>query len=259
MQLWKHTVVIAHNSQAFDCQFVLKYVVEKTDLKPDLIMRGSSIVMMALGKNLRFIDSLSYFPMALSALPKAFDLPPETKKGYFPHLFNTVENTNYVGKLPKVEYYDPDSMKPKEREIFLKWYAEHKEDEFNMKQDIVAYCVSDVNVLREACVKFRNLFLSTCGVCPFIESITIASATNLVYRRNFLRAKTIGLIPRNGYRLRDKQSVGAINWMEWVATTRHIIIKHAGNGREAIIHGAKVDGYCEETAEVIDEFYIGCL
>ena len=35
--------------------------------------------------------------MALSALPNAFDLD-EISKGYFPHLFSTPKNQQYVGQ-----------------------------------------------------------------------------------------------------------------------------------------------------------------
>lgn len=57
--------------------------------------------------------------MALADLPKAFDLRPETKKGYFPHLFNTSDNANYIDPLPDVQFYDPDNMKPNKRTEFL--------------------------------------------------------------------------------------------------------------------------------------------
>ena len=43
------------------------------------------------GATIRFIDSLSFFTMPLSAFPKTFGLR-KLKKGFFPHLFNTPEN-----------------------------------------------------------------------------------------------------------------------------------------------------------------------
>lgn len=38
--------------------------------------------------NVKFLNSLNYFPKALSKLPKALGLGDNFKKGYFPHLFN---------------------------------------------------------------------------------------------------------------------------------------------------------------------------
>ena len=109
-KLFKQIIVIAHNGQAFDHQFILNYILTQTDLSPELIMRGSKILLMQVG-NVKFIDSLNYFPMGLSKLPKAFGLGDKFKKGYFPHLFNKLENENYIGLLPAIEYYNPDEMK----------------------------------------------------------------------------------------------------------------------------------------------------
>ncbi|KAK5647970.1 hypothetical protein RI129_002862 [Pyrocoelia pectoralis] len=194
---FKKVIVVAHNGQAFDHQFVLNYVLNETHVKPELIMRGSKILMMmmAIG-NVKFIDSLNFFPMALSALPKALGLGEELKKGYFPHLFNTEENASYV-------------------DLFLKWYDEHKQDVFDMQRDLVEYCRSDVDILKRACMKFREMFINECDVDPFTESITIASACNLMFRRKFLQPDTTGVIPKGGYRRADNQSLVVIQWFVW--------------------------------------------
>ena len=63
------------------------------------------------------IDSLNYFHMPLSSLPKAYGLN-EIEKGVFPHLFNTPENQSYEGPFPPLNVYSPDSMKIKERTFF---------------------------------------------------------------------------------------------------------------------------------------------
>lgn len=104
--------------------------------------------------------------MKLLALPKAFNLPSVYKKGYFPYLFNTIENENYIGPLPFIEFYSPGSMKGTdfedkndERKEFLKCYENHKSNTFDMNKKLTEYCVSDVNILTHACVKFRNDFI----------------------------------------------------------------------------------------------------
>ena len=255
-QKFKKVIVIAHNGQSYDHQFLLNYILEQTNLTPQLIMRGSKIILMEIA-NVKFLDSLNYFPMALSKLPKAFQLSPVFKKGYFPHFFNTKENAKYIGKLPAMEYYSPDSMKTEDRDEFLKWYAEHQYDNFDMERDLVEYCISDVKILTETCLKFRQLFLNQSNVEPFLEATTIASVCNLVYRRNFLQPNTIGLIPKNGYRCVDNQYTPAIKWLIWEQKKRKIDIKHAAKGREAVINGVKVDGFCEETKQIF-EFH-GCF
>ncbi|XP_054287996.1 uncharacterized protein LOC129003726 [Macrosteles quadrilineatus] len=241
---FKNVCVIAHNGQGFDFQFLLKYLLEETKFTPELVMRGTKIILMKID-NVRFVDSLSYFPMALSALPKAFDLPPEKKKGYFPHLFNTLANQNYVGPMPAKEYYCPESMFEKSHNDFDKWYSEQVANkyEFNFKKELLEYCMSDVDILAQACLKFRSIFLKECNVDPFLEAVTIASACNLAFRRNFLKPNTIGIIPKNGYRLVDNQSAIALQWLSWVEETNGIRIDHAGRGKEVKVNGMKVDGF----------------
>lgn len=101
---FKNVIVIAHNGQSYDHQFILNHILTKTYLTPEVIMRGTKIISLCL-VNIKFLDSLNYFPMALSKLPKTFGLGDDFKKGYFPHLFNTVQNENYIGPLPDISYY----------------------------------------------------------------------------------------------------------------------------------------------------------
>lgn len=248
--------VIAHNGQGFDFQFLLKYLYNETKFSPTLISRGTKIILMEFD-NVKFVDSLNYFPMALADLPKAFDLGPEKKKGFFPHLFNTLNNQNYVGPMPDKKYYCPDSMFKKGHDKFLTWYNDQilNNYTFDFQKEILEYCISDVDILAQACIRFRSLFLKECNVDPFLEAVTIASACNLAFRRNFLKPFTIGIIPRAGYRLADVQSAKAMQWMVWEEERRQVQIQHAGNSREFKIPGVgKVDGFDGET---VYEFH-GC-
>ena len=132
---------IAHNFKGYDSHFILDYLY-KNNVKPTLIMNDAKIMEMRVPDvDVRFIDSLKFFPMPQSKLPKTFGMK-ELKKGYFPHFFNTEENQHYVGPIPDVEYYDPDGMKPEARDAFLTWYQEQqtKNVMFNMQEELVAYC-----------------------------------------------------------------------------------------------------------------------
>ena len=121
-----------------------------------------------------------------------------------------------------------------ERSKFVKWHDDQAQNNvvFNMSVEIERYCVDDVNLLGKGCLKFRECFISGYGVDPFLESLTIASACNLVFRRNFLQRDTIGIIPRNGYRRTDNQSDVGLKWLAWVAHSSNVSMNHAGNGRE---------------------------
>ena len=86
---------------------------------PHQIVNGAKILSMTVD-NLTFRDSKSFLPMALSAFPKSFGLT----ELLFPHFFfNTEENKSYVGAIPAVDYYDPDSFSH-ERKQFLQWHAD---------------------------------------------------------------------------------------------------------------------------------------
>ena len=253
---FKEVIVISHNGGGFDIQFILNKFLLQTDITPELIMRGTKIILMQIS-NIKFIDSINYFPMALSKLPKALGLDDKFKKGYFPHLFNRRENENYIGPLPAIEYYLPDHMKEEEHKEFLKWWNEQRSNHvvFDFKKELIEYCKSDTTILFESCKRFQQQMIDTTNVCPFSEATTIASTCNKVFRRNFLKPNSIGLIPKKGYRLTENQSKIALQWFFWLEKSYNNI-KHAGNGREVILNGVKVDGFCSEI-NTIFQFH-GC-
>ena len=78
--------------------------------------------------------------------------------GTYPYLFNTMANKGVLlSHLPDKEYYRPEFMGTKEREEFEKWYEENYHNAFDNDFELISYCCSDVTILREACVKFKNL------------------------------------------------------------------------------------------------------
>ena len=132
----------------------------------------------AKGLDLTFLDSLNFLGMRFSKLPGCVDLN-ELCKGYFPHLFNMSENQHYVGPHPDTQFYSCDYMESGDREKFLEWYESKKDKIFDFQKEIHEYCVSDVDILRRGCMKFRNLLMEVTstkkdeGVDPF-DYVTIA-------------------------------------------------------------------------------------
>ena len=97
------------------------------------------------------------------------------------------------------------------------------------------------------------------GIDPFEKCITIASACHLVFRKNFLENETIGIIPLQGYRPSDKQSIMAYQWLFYMAHEKKMYIQHGRNMGEKHIGPYKVDGYIEtETERTVLEFH-GCF
>jgi hypothetical protein len=92
----------------------------------------------------------------------------------------------------------------------LAWHGEQKDKIFNKREQRLAYCIDDVKILRQVCCIFRNLFLDLVKMDPFRQAIIISPICNKVFRTKFLKPETVGLIPRAGYRLGDRQSIKAL-------------------------------------------------
>ena len=237
-------LLIAHNAKAFDAVFALQEVVGRK-LKPELILQGAKILCMTVG-NWKWIDSLSFLPMPLSAMPKSFGLH-ELKKGYWPYLANKPEFYQYEGPMLDKDYYCVSSMKRKAAADFNTWYDEQVADNFvfNFRRELIDYCVSDVTILRQACQSFRKLFSQTAGFDPMAHCITLSSACMAAYRRNFLPENKIGIVPAGGYHGRGKQSHIALKWLDFEAHKLGRKIKTIYTDREVSVLGRRVDGYVE--------------
>ena len=54
------------------------------------------------------------------------------------------------------------------------------------------------------------------GIDLFENCITIASACQLVFRRNFLQENAIEIIPTHGYNPEQKKSMKALSWVKYL-------------------------------------------
>ena len=226
----QNCIVVAHNFQGYDGYFIQNYL-NKNAIKYEIILRGAKILSMTIPMfNIRFIDSLNFIPMALSQFPKTFGKT-ELCKGYFPHFFNKEENQNYIGPIPDVDYYSPKTMKPQAREAFLAWHQEQIESNyvFNFREEIVKYCRSDVVILRECCMEFREMLRDkTNGIDPFEKCLTIASYCHEVYPTNFLKKDSIAVF-QHDRQLKMKQSNMTVKWLSYEMASKGIHIQHVRN------------------------------
>ena len=139
----------------------------------------------------------------------------------------------------------------------------------------MAYCKSDVRLLKEGCLTFKRLFEAKAGFNPF-EHITIASACNRDLRMNRMIPKSIASEPVNGWRSRINQSRVALEWLTWCEHQRRqqvleqqlfnhpqpnqcYYVQHAGNSGEYGMPatGFTVDGF-EFATNTVYEFH-GCF
>ena len=239
-------IVVAHNFQGYDGYFIQDFL-NKNAIKYEVILRSAKILSMTIPMfNMKFIDSLNFIPMSLSKFPKTFGMT-ELCKGYFPHLFNKEENQNYIGPIPPVAYYSPNTMKPEARETFLAWHKEQVESNylFDFEKEIIKYCRSDVDILRKCCMEFREMLREITDIDPFEKCLTIASACQEVYRTNFLKKDTIAVF-QHDRKLKMKQSNMAVKWLSCEMERNDIHIQHVRNGGEKRVGKYSLDGYCEE-------------
>ena len=267
-------ICVAHNFQGYDSYFVLNEFYRQF-ICPQQIVNGAKILCMKV-KGLKFIDSMAFLPMPLSGFGKAFGLQ-ELKKGFFPHFFNTLNNQDYVGSIPSKDYYDPQGMSPERKNDFENWYCAREASKFDFKEEIKAYCKSDVRLLKEGCKQFQKDFQQLAQFNPMEKCITIASACNRYYRKMCLKPNTIASEPVRGWHGKSKpHSHAALEWLHWVEhglreqkISRGAVadrLLHAGNSGEHKISIAgqnvmRVDGYDVSTKKVYEFhgcFYHGC-
>ena len=137
--------MIFHNGKGYDFQFILNEVLKRRGFRYRIspVMVGAKILYFTLTKSrrfsnksgIRFVDSVNFLPMALKRFTKTFGL--KTKKGYYPHFFNTPENENYIGPLPPEQTFGVSSMSPKDYEAFKAWYDERKAAPWDTAQEIL--------------------------------------------------------------------------------------------------------------------------
>ena len=273
--------VIAHNFQGYDGYFIIQEYYSDNRIVQQL--RNGCKLLEIKHDRIRFIDSMSFFQMPLSAFPKTFGLT-ELCKGYFPHKFNVPgdEHQHYVGILPSRDYYMPETMSLEGRQAFETWHQEQRDQGvvFHFQKELLAYCSSDVRLLKQGCLTFKRMFEDLTGFNPF-DHVTIASACNRDLRMNRMIPNSIASEPagHKGWRNNINQSLPALHWLTWCdhqlrqralqdlnpddllasANPGPQYIQHVRNEGEYKIPGTNfhVDGYCPDTHTVYE--FQGCF
>ena len=93
------------------------------------------------------------------------------------------------------------------------WYEERSKYIYNFQEELEAYCVSDVKLLKEGFLAFRQIILDITRIDPFEKSFTIASLFHLVFRTLNVKERTIGVIPALGLNPKQNQSKLAFQWI----------------------------------------------
>ena len=266
----RSVIALFHNLKGFDGVFILKTLYNHGWCVTNQFSMGAKVLSFKTGP-ITFKDSLCFLPFPLSAFPDTFKIK-EVKKGYFPHMFNTPDHQNYVGSIPAKQYYDPDGMKPQDKEKFETWYKAQVErgEKYDFKKELLEYCQADVELLRKGCEEFTAQFSQEARFNPFEKCMTIAAACNLYWRRSILEdtpAAKIAVRPLRGWHgAQINQSNAALQWLAYEESLLPLggdgdQIKHARNGGEKKVWTSKgqefVDGW-NKNGKIAFEF-LGCL
>ena len=258
----KYFTFIAHNGKSFDFYFVMRYLQKnrtsrdsKHPLKP--LVDGLKILTFRF-RTLTFKDSSLFIVNKLEQFPKIFGIK-SLQKGFFCHAFNKPENFAYIGKYPDKSYYQSEYFPSYKKDAFDLWYESVKDDVFDFKKELEAYCWDDVQILAEGCLIYGKINEESSktndvdqGLQPFKTSLTKSSYCNTLYRRNFMPENSIAWFPANGLNPREKTSKKADQWLKYVSESQNIYIRHSKNGGEKKLGPYKVDGYCREKKKIFE-------
>ena len=210
----RQIIVVFHNLKGFDGMFILHELYQQQHEVSDQLTMGAKVLSFQSGP-LKLIDSLCFLPMPLASFPSTLNLT-ELKKGFFPHLFNTPDQQQYVGRTPNLEFYDPDGMVAKKREELTRWHSDQvrRNVSFHFRREMIDYCKSDVALLKAGCEAFQREFQSQAGINPMEKCMIIASACNLYWRKHHPPPNTIAVEPVSCWQgPHFNHSLKALQWL----------------------------------------------
>lgn len=232
------TTFFAHNSGKYDGILLEMGMYKLFGYLPDKISRGCKIMSMTFQEiNVTIQDSLCFIPTALRAMSKNFGID-ELKKGYFPHrlltadYFDEAEQTQFIVPTPDRSWFQEDIRlgESEEREEaalnqFLdQFYAENPEN-WNLKADAEAYCVSDTLLLGCVLKIFRENTMSLTNSIErhpevkfaefdCLQYITLPSAVMAFYKAQILPENTFAAINRYACLMRREAAMFVLYWRE---------------------------------------------
>ena len=90
-------------------------------------------------------------------------------------------------------------MKLDVRKNFDKWYSRNCSTEFDLKEQLPAYCAADVRLLSAGLVEFQKIFFEETSFDVLFHSTTIASACMQHYCSNIMPENSIGICNELSY------------------------------------------------------------
>jgi hypothetical protein len=252
-------IYLAHNGGRYDVQFIMhhleKHLIPHTFIPAPSSMHAylSVTIPFGAGVSSTFLDFRNFMPGSLKGIAQSFGL--SLSKGDFPHRFNNGFNDEYIGSLPllysEYDYWCLESKKSQEDvDEFIAFYQEQSliyctcetsctcmKLKWNFKQQITSYCWLDVDVLAEACQRYRDNALQfgseieicgwkSKGIDPF-QYLTIPQLAINLLLGGMPVGSNLTITP---IKYRAERVPNAIAWMEnLMQHPPYPQIQHAGN------------------------------
>ena len=192
----------AHNGAGFDGKFIFEAVLKMQNIKIGSILRGSSFMSLDIkpragrANKTYFLDSMLHLSGSLSSLLKGYfghspDRNLRLQKGYFPHKFNTLQNQDYVGPLPHIDYYGTNHMKMGGGDSpfgivneFQDWYAEEAaRGDWDFQKKMLEYCIQDTVGLAALLVVYMETSIPKGGI-PLMKVTAPSFVHQLILQRS---------------------------------------------------------------------------
>src|ERR1700755_818234 len=163
-------------------------------------------------------------------MPKCMGITDQgVSKGFFPYTFLNEDKLNYKGKIPGREFFETSKLSQSERRDFEEYYNSFENKEYDIFEECMNYCITDVNVLRRCFEKFRASFIKAFDIDCLADCSTIASLCFTIYKNVFMPEKKITILSRENSK---PFTYEAIKWLMYQEKLNNINIRHARNGGE---------------------------
>jgi hypothetical protein len=179
-----NNICYAHNGSGYDTRLIFDQAVQMEFETKKPIMRGCKFLKFTLG-NVKFHDTLLHLQGSLRGLAKEYCSHVQLEKGYFPHLFNSVDHYDYVGAIPDKKYFELPFVIKDDAEwgAFHTWYDTWQgRDDWNFMNELEKYCVNDVVVLAEIMKSHHTILTEKFSMSPWFNT-TAPGYVHEVYLR----------------------------------------------------------------------------
>lgn len=208
-------ICVAHNGSGYDTRLVFE---EAVKLNPEYKIiptaRGCKFMQIQVGNTI-FRDSMLHIRGSLANLARDFfgdEL--ELRKGHFPHLFNTIENYDYIGPLPAKSFFDLSMVIKTQSQLdeFNTWYEERRLVPWNFQHELVEYCRNDVLILAELMKRYHDILVDKFDMSPWFHATAPSYVHQLVIRR---LSKDLDIPDRKADPETYREEIGRLAWQDY--------------------------------------------